>query len=467
VLVRLAMLFGLTKRMPYLIAILSQVAFCGAVNTDLGLGDPKLFREFERLADFGGDGGNGTIDAGEEEWSPPPGSGGDDGGHRADFVQEGAGKTPPAVALFSSQQDDRGSSNAERNSFAQERKAAESKMLEALRSAKVESPGRSSSRSEQNDEADDKLEAARLQYQQEQQQQEHSHRLMREEAKVGTRFAAGSREDRGFGGPVASPWHAPPASRPPRANLTAGSLLASMVYGGRLGAGKRCAKYTGGECAWTSCSSSRGPTVCTNSKCMCKAGYCAKNGRCQDPNKCYTDTGGSCSWTSCASSRGPTTCNKDSKCICKAGYCAEGGKCMNTLASYFTGARGKPGHRGHPGRMGPRGKRGTRGKKGKAGAKGPPGDHGDPGPPGDVGQKGGVGPPQTLAESSKGLVKSNVVFALIGFNMLTLAIIFLILRGAIIRAVQQKAQAEAAVAAEDAYEEDYAQYQRSNSAPRR
>mmetsp|Transcript_26383 Transcript_26383/g.66379 ORF Transcript_26383/g.66379 Transcript_26383/m.66379 type:complete len:247 (+) Transcript_26383:1-741(+) len=122
-----------------------------------------------------------------------------------------------------------------------------------------------------------------------------------------------------------------------------------------------------------------------------------------------------------------------------------------SLDDKFKGAKGKPGARGPPGEQGAPGKEGVAGKEGAPGHKGPPGVPGGTGPPGAPGDKGDAGPAQNAEESTKGLVKSTMVFAMMGFNLLSLGIIFVILRGAIIQAQQQKAQAEAAAAYEDEY----------------
>merc|ERR1712072_1166185 len=46
-----------------------------------------------------------------------------------------------------------------------------------------------------------------------------------------------------------------------------------------LEVGSKCSKNTGGSCRWASCSSWRKST-CSNNKCVCKTGECAKNGKC-------------------------------------------------------------------------------------------------------------------------------------------------------------------------------------------
>jgi len=53
----------------------------------------------------------------------------------------------------------------------------------------------------------------------------------------------------------------------------------SLTGGGAANEG-RCTRFSGGTCSVWSCYSSRGPTDCINSKCMCKQGMCAHNGKC-------------------------------------------------------------------------------------------------------------------------------------------------------------------------------------------
>lgn len=103
-------------------------------------------------------------------------------------------------------------------------------------------------------------------------------------------------------------------------------------YGDDLGT--FCEVDTTGTCSFFDCDPSRGATSCIQGKCICKEGWCVRNGRCVPtaPEAFQTDTGGSCTWLDCDKSRGETTCTKG-KCICKPGYFAAAGKCHNIAST--------------------------------------------------------------------------------------------------------------------------------------
>ncbi|CAE7666030.1 unnamed protein product [Symbiodinium sp. CCMP2456] len=89
-----------------------------------------------------------------------------------------------------------------------------------------------------------------------------------------------------------------------------------------------CDSHTGGSCRFWSCSSSRGPTMCTAYQCLCKPGFCAVDGVCKERtahavDTCGRQTGGSCTLWGCASYRGPVEC-VNQECVCKEGYCSAG-----------------------------------------------------------------------------------------------------------------------------------------------
>merc|ERR1712216_776805 len=56
-----------------------------------------------------------------------------------------------------------------------------------------------------------------------------------------------------------------------------------------LEAGSKCSKNTGGSCRYWSCSSWRKST-CSNNKCVCKTGECAKNGKCVKSHSPHSHT---------------------------------------------------------------------------------------------------------------------------------------------------------------------------------
>jgi len=92
-----------------------------------------------------------------------------------------------------------------------------------------------------------------------------------------------------------------------------------------------CEQQTGGTCSVFGCADSRGPTDCTNSKCLCRRGFCNKEGTCYPLTyqACARETGGTCSdgyGGGCSWWRGQTKC-ESSKCLCKTGGCAWKGKC--------------------------------------------------------------------------------------------------------------------------------------------
>jgi len=88
-----------------------------------------------------------------------------------------------------------------------------------------------------------------------------------------------------------------------------------------------CVVATGGTCYFLDCSASRGPTFCTTlgHKCVCRGGFCAKNGACvkdpRIPEHCKIDTGGTCRFFRCYTARGKTECS-NFRCLCQVGYCS-------------------------------------------------------------------------------------------------------------------------------------------------
>mmetsp|Transcript_140994 Transcript_140994/g.351613 ORF Transcript_140994/g.351613 Transcript_140994/m.351613 type:complete len:241 (+) Transcript_140994:79-801(+) len=89
-----------------------------------------------------------------------------------------------------------------------------------------------------------------------------------------------------------------------------------------------CDSDTGGSCDHFGCSSSRGAVECMSNRCVCRPGYCARNGFCYpQEGQCIADTGGTCSLGACWYTRGKTKC-KSGKCLCKTGGCAWKGKCF-------------------------------------------------------------------------------------------------------------------------------------------
>lgn len=105
------------------------------------------------------------------------------------------------------------------------------------------------------------------------------------------------------------------------------------TFGGCVSKSATCEVYTGGNCVFFGCDSSRGPTICSLGKCMCKEGTCANHmGVCvgvdEPEHRCPVETGGFCRWLGCDTSRGPTTCI-NSQCLCANGYCAVAGKCVS------------------------------------------------------------------------------------------------------------------------------------------
>merc|ERR1712216_2960 len=56
-----------------------------------------------------------------------------------------------------------------------------------------------------------------------------------------------------------------------------------------LEVGSKCSKNTGGSCRYWSCSSWRKST-CSNNKCVCKTGECAKNGKCVKSHSPHSPT---------------------------------------------------------------------------------------------------------------------------------------------------------------------------------
>jgi len=134
-----------------------------------------------------------------------------------------------------------------------------------------------------------------------------------------------------------------------------------------------CLSDSGGTCRFFGCSSSRGATTCVKGRCVCKQGFCAENGRCENPCEdspwtigcpsaavrlktaflpqtdldekdhscyvplrheepssglpCHADTGGTCRIFGCSSSRGSTACLQG-KCLCEPDFCAREGQCV-------------------------------------------------------------------------------------------------------------------------------------------
>eukprot|EP00434_Breviolum_minutum_P008578 symbB.v1.2.007569.t1/scaffold461.1/size201717/10 len=99
---------------------------------------------------------------------------------------------------------------------------------------------------------------------------------------------------------------------------------------------------TGGTCRVFLCSRTRGPTMCSGGKCLCKPGLCAEDGYCVPPRvmgsdlgssadqDCEVNTGGTCKYLWCWHGRGPTSCI-DGKCQCREGYCQKNGTCEPKL----------------------------------------------------------------------------------------------------------------------------------------
>eukprot|EP00928_Gymnodinium_smaydae_P029065 TRINITY_DN21993_c0_g2_i2.p1 TRINITY_DN21993_c0_g2~~TRINITY_DN21993_c0_g2_i2.p1 ORF type:complete len:850 (+),score=151.40 TRINITY_DN21993_c0_g2_i2:54-2552(+) len=89
---------------------------------------------------------------------------------------------------------------------------------------------------------------------------------------------------------------------------------------------KTCPQDTGGTCTFFGCSSYR-KAKCISGKCLCEdTDHCVNNGQCRPAGECSSDTGGTCSLLPCNSARGPTSCI-NGRCHCSAGYCARNGKC--------------------------------------------------------------------------------------------------------------------------------------------
>jgi len=84
-------------------------------------------------------------------------------------------------------------------------------------------------------------------------------------------------------------------------------------------------------CAVTGCPANAFCDRCSG--CYCKLGYCLDNSgtACvrnpSTPETCDVVTGGTCHLQTCSSSRGPNDCIH-SNCLCKEGYCAKDGVCV-------------------------------------------------------------------------------------------------------------------------------------------
>jgi len=96
---------------------------------------------------------------------------------------------------------------------------------------------------------------------------------------------------------------------------------------------RRCrAQVPGAFCHFTRVCYSGGlmSSSCVSGRCLCRTGmHVDENNKCQTGwwPTCDKDTGGTCGWFGCHSSRGEVECT-GGKCLCKAGYCAKDGVCV-------------------------------------------------------------------------------------------------------------------------------------------
>jgi len=96
-------------------------------------------------------------------------------------------------------------------------------------------------------------------------------------------------------------------------------------------------KKTSGTCMLGACDPSIGKTDCLTKACFCQEGYGTKDGHTCEPlfalplDSEETDTGVNCNYMSCSSSLGPTVCSESEaenwRCVCKQGYTLEDGVC--------------------------------------------------------------------------------------------------------------------------------------------
>eukprot|EP00927_Polykrikos_kofoidii_P070861 TRINITY_DN67239_c0_g1_i1.p1 TRINITY_DN67239_c0_g1~~TRINITY_DN67239_c0_g1_i1.p1 ORF type:complete len:529 (-),score=98.32 TRINITY_DN67239_c0_g1_i1:42-1628(-) len=117
-------------------------------------------------------------------------------------------------------------------------------------------------------------------------------------------------------------------------SLSESENQASIAQAEAKAAGESCQVGTGGTCLSSSgeggCEAF-GQAVCDEGKCMCKPGFCAKDGRCL--KTCVKDTGAACDnrdcepWThaECKSTR------MGRRCVCPEGTCAFNGECKQRM----------------------------------------------------------------------------------------------------------------------------------------
>lgn len=95
------------------------------------------------------------------------------------------------------------------------------------------------------------------------------------------------------------------------------------------------------------------------------------------------------------------------------------------------GPPGPAGPKGAPGATGPPGKKGVQGERGEMGEKGPPGPQGPQGKQGADGEKGQIGPSSAPPPMPTNLISSNLVYALLGINLVAAVVIWTSLQKAI------------------------------------